>query len=100
MWRWKHKSAAGGKGGRDACWGTGNSRALRPPRGHCGMDAAIKLEKSGGRLCRPRAAYQRLPMIHVCSLARLTDMIARTGARYVVSLLAKEDSLTRPASIA
>jgi predicted protein tyrosine phosphatase len=39
-------------------------------------------------------------MIHVCSLARLPDMITLTGARYVVSLLAKEDDLTRPAAIA
>lgn len=38
-------------------------------------------------------------MIHVCSLARLPDTVVRTGARHVVSLLALEDKLTRPASI-
>jgi predicted protein tyrosine phosphatase len=38
-------------------------------------------------------------MIHVCSLARLPEMITRTGARHVVSLLAQEDDLTRPPSI-
>jgi predicted protein tyrosine phosphatase len=39
-------------------------------------------------------------MIHVCSLARLPEMIARTGAHHVVSLLAKEDNLICPAAIA
>jgi predicted protein tyrosine phosphatase len=39
-------------------------------------------------------------MIHVCSLARLPEMITRTGAHHVVSLLAREDNLTRPAAIA
>jgi predicted protein tyrosine phosphatase len=39
-------------------------------------------------------------MIHVCSLARLPEMVTRTGAHHVVSLLAKEDPLTRPAAIA
>jgi predicted protein tyrosine phosphatase len=39
-------------------------------------------------------------MIHVCSLARLPEMITRTGSRHVVSLLAQEDNLTRPAAIA
>jgi predicted protein tyrosine phosphatase len=38
-------------------------------------------------------------MIHVCSLARLHDTIAATGARHVVSLLAREDNLIRPAAI-
>jgi predicted protein tyrosine phosphatase len=38
-------------------------------------------------------------MIHVCSLARLPDMIVRTGARHVVSLLSNEDDLVRPGSI-
>jgi predicted protein tyrosine phosphatase len=38
-------------------------------------------------------------MIHVCSLARLPEMVKRTGAHHVVSLLAKEDNLTRPAAI-
>ncbi len=39
-------------------------------------------------------------MIHVCSLARLPDTIARTGSRHVVSLLPREDNLARPAAIA
>jgi predicted protein tyrosine phosphatase len=39
-------------------------------------------------------------MIHVCSLARLHETVATTGARHVVSLLAHEDNLTRPATIA
>jgi predicted protein tyrosine phosphatase len=39
-------------------------------------------------------------MIHVCSLARLHDTIARTGARHVVSLLADDADLTRPSVIA
>jgi predicted protein tyrosine phosphatase len=39
-------------------------------------------------------------MIHVCSLARLPEMIVKTGARHVVSLLSSEASLTRPESIA
>ena len=39
-------------------------------------------------------------MIHVCSLARLPDTVATTGARHVVSLLAKDDPLARPATIA
>jgi predicted protein tyrosine phosphatase len=39
-------------------------------------------------------------MIHVCSLARLPEMVVRTRARHVVSLLAREDNLARPASIA
>ena len=38
-------------------------------------------------------------MIHVCSLARLHETITRTGARHVVSLLAVEDRLDRPACI-
>jgi predicted protein tyrosine phosphatase len=38
-------------------------------------------------------------MIHVCSLAKLHETIARTGARHVVSLLASDDNLTRPATI-
>jgi len=38
-------------------------------------------------------------MIHVCSLARLHDTIATTGARHVVSLLAREDRLARPDAI-
>jgi predicted protein tyrosine phosphatase len=39
-------------------------------------------------------------MIHVCSLARLHETVATTGARHVVSLLAHDDNLTRPATIA
>jgi predicted protein tyrosine phosphatase len=39
-------------------------------------------------------------MIHVCSLARLPDMIVRTGARHIVSLLSNEADLTRPENIA
>jgi predicted protein tyrosine phosphatase len=39
-------------------------------------------------------------MIHVCSLARLHDTVADIGARHVVSLLAREDRLARPAAIA
>jgi predicted protein tyrosine phosphatase len=38
-------------------------------------------------------------MIHVCSLARLQETIATTGARHVVSLLAHDANLTRPAAI-
>jgi predicted protein tyrosine phosphatase len=38
-------------------------------------------------------------MIHVCSLALLPEMVVRTRARHVVSLLAKEDDLARPALI-
>jgi predicted protein tyrosine phosphatase len=39
-------------------------------------------------------------MIHVCSLARLNDTVASTGARHVVSLLGREDNLQRPPTIA
>jgi predicted protein tyrosine phosphatase len=39
-------------------------------------------------------------MIHVCSLARLHETVATTGARHVVSLLAHEDNLARPPAIA
>ena len=39
-------------------------------------------------------------MIHVCSLARLHETVATTGARHVVSLLARDDNLARPAAIA
>jgi predicted protein tyrosine phosphatase len=38
-------------------------------------------------------------MIHVCSLARLPETVASTGARHVVSLLGREDNLARPAEI-
>jgi predicted protein tyrosine phosphatase len=39
-------------------------------------------------------------MIHVCSLARLDQTIAMTGARHVISLLAHDANLKRPATIA
>ena len=39
-------------------------------------------------------------MIHVCSLARLHETVATTGARHVVSLLARDANLMRPAAIA
>jgi predicted protein tyrosine phosphatase len=39
-------------------------------------------------------------MIHVCSLTRLHDTVAATGARHVVSLLGSEDNLMRPLGIA
>ncbi len=38
-------------------------------------------------------------MIHVCSLARLEETVASTGARHVVSLLGREDNLSCPATI-
>jgi predicted protein tyrosine phosphatase len=38
-------------------------------------------------------------MIHVCSLARLHDTVADTGARHVVSLIGDEDRVDRPATI-
>jgi predicted protein tyrosine phosphatase len=38
-------------------------------------------------------------MIHVCSLTRLNDTVAATGARHVVSLLGTEDNLMRPPGI-
>jgi predicted protein tyrosine phosphatase len=38
-------------------------------------------------------------MIHVCSLSRLHDTVAATGARHLVSLLGNEDNLTRPLDI-
>jgi predicted protein tyrosine phosphatase len=38
-------------------------------------------------------------MIHVCSLSRLHDTVAATGARHLVSLLGSEDNLTRPLDI-
>jgi predicted protein tyrosine phosphatase len=39
-------------------------------------------------------------MIHVCSLARLNETVTSTGARHLVSLLAREDNLVRPPVIA
>jgi predicted protein tyrosine phosphatase len=38
-------------------------------------------------------------MIHVCPLSRLQDTVGSTGARHVVSLLGREDNLSRPATI-
>jgi predicted protein tyrosine phosphatase len=38
-------------------------------------------------------------MIHVCSLSRLHQTVARTGARHVVTLLKDVHLVTRPASI-
>ena len=38
-------------------------------------------------------------MIHVCPLSRLQETVASTGARHVVSLLGREDNLSRPATI-
>lgn len=39
-------------------------------------------------------------MIHVCSLSRLQETVADTGARHVVSLLGDELRVERPSSIA
>lgn len=39
-------------------------------------------------------------MIYVCSLARLPETVATTGARHVVSLLARDATFARPAVIA
>jgi predicted protein tyrosine phosphatase len=39
-------------------------------------------------------------MIHVCSLARLHDTVADTGARHIVSLLGDEAKIDRPTAIA
>ena len=39
-------------------------------------------------------------MIHVCSLARLHETVADTGARHVVSLLGDEANVVRPQSVA
>jgi predicted protein tyrosine phosphatase len=39
-------------------------------------------------------------MIHVCSLARLHETVEDTGARHVVSLLADDTPIRRPAAIA
>jgi len=38
-------------------------------------------------------------MIHVCSLAKLQNTVEDTGARHVVSLVAREDRLLRPPGI-
>lgn len=39
-------------------------------------------------------------MIHVCSLSRVEETVARTGAQRLLSLLAAGTQMTRPASIA
>jgi len=39
-------------------------------------------------------------MIHVCSLSRLQETVAGTGARHVVSLIGDEARLDRPSGIA
>jgi predicted protein tyrosine phosphatase len=39
-------------------------------------------------------------MIHVCSLARLQDTVAETGASHIVTLLRLIDRVQRPAAIA
>jgi predicted protein tyrosine phosphatase len=39
-------------------------------------------------------------MIHVCSLARLHETVADTGARHIVSLLGDEANVVRPQSVA
>jgi predicted protein tyrosine phosphatase len=38
-------------------------------------------------------------MIHVCSLARLHDIVEDTGARHVVSLLGDEATVERPTAV-
>ncbi len=39
-------------------------------------------------------------MIHVCSLARLHETVADTGARHVISLIGDEATVLRPRSVA
>ena len=39
-------------------------------------------------------------MIHVCSLARLHEIVEDTGARHVVSLIGDEGNVVRPDSVA
>jgi predicted protein tyrosine phosphatase len=39
-------------------------------------------------------------MIHVCSLARLHETVADTGARHIVSLIGDEANVQRPAAVA
>lgn len=38
-------------------------------------------------------------MIHVCSLSRVSDVVAASGARHLVSLLAEGTAMTRPPTI-
>jgi predicted protein tyrosine phosphatase len=40
-----------------------------------------------------------MPTLHVCSLARLAETVARTGASHVVTLLNDGTPVTRPSSI-
>jgi predicted protein tyrosine phosphatase len=58
------------------------------------------LASSAGPLWRHANPYYFLPMIHVCSLARLHDTVAGTGARHVVSLIGDEAAIERPSSVA
>ncbi len=41
-----------------------------------------------------------MPRLHVCSLARIGDTVARTGARSLVTLLSPGTAVARPATIA
>ena len=40
-----------------------------------------------------------MPRLHVCSLAMIDEMVARTGARSMVTLLSPGTAITRPAVI-
>jgi predicted protein tyrosine phosphatase len=41
-----------------------------------------------------------MPVIHVCSLARLHETVEATGAQHVVTLLKHTDRVERPRSVA
>ncbi|MGD9738881.1 MAG: tyrosine phosphatase family protein [Bauldia sp.] len=41
-----------------------------------------------------------MPSIHVCSLSRLEDTVARSGARHLVTVINEGTPVTRPAAIA
>ena len=41
-----------------------------------------------------------MPRLHVCSLARIEEVVAETGARSMVTLLSPGTDIVRPASIA
>ncbi len=41
-----------------------------------------------------------MPRLHVCSLAMIGDIVAKTGARSLVSLLSPETAVARPEAIA
>ncbi len=41
-----------------------------------------------------------MPTLHVCSLARLHDTVASTGASHIVTLINKATAVERPASVA